>query len=271
MNNMSDFNNLEIREKQKQPKRLGQRGIYPTRVRKRLLGAGASAAHALNDTDIHTGEISDAQHGARTIASAHRLEDISPRNHSTLGSIGEDDHHARQHAISSASDHTGSITDAQHGTVTQANAHAFSHISSTIASSQIPAAHKRRFSHHVKEADDSAAGDATAEIPVFQAQDAVTITGAFYLPASTLTANDTDYATLLCYRRDSSGGSQATIASVATTTGGSGNWTAFDGVSLGTLSNTAIASGEMVTFEITKAASGVVVPRGSFQIEYTTD
>ena len=37
--------------------------------------------------------------------------------------------HDRQHALNSASDHTGTITDAQHGTRTQASAHAHSHLS----------------------------------------------------------------------------------------------------------------------------------------------
>ena len=35
--------------------------------------------------------------------------------HSQIGLVGEDDHHNRQHALDSASDHTGTITDAQHG------------------------------------------------------------------------------------------------------------------------------------------------------------
>ncbi|GAI15276.1 unnamed protein product, partial [marine sediment metagenome] len=37
--------------------------------------------------------------------------------------------HARQHALNSAADHTGSITDAQHGVRTKANAHAHGHLS----------------------------------------------------------------------------------------------------------------------------------------------
>lgn len=35
--------------------------------------------------------------------------------HAQLAGIGADDHHARQHALSSALDHTGEITDLQHG------------------------------------------------------------------------------------------------------------------------------------------------------------
>ncbi|MDI6808202.1 MAG: hypothetical protein QME66_04355 [Candidatus Eisenbacteria bacterium] len=175
------------------------------------------------------------------------------------------------HTLSGAA-HTGGLSAAQHGSLGAiASAHAFSDLSGSIASSQIPTAHKRRLSVYVKASADAAAGTATAEIPVFQAVDAVTITGTFFLPGAALIADNTNYATLLCYRRSTTGGTQTTIASRTTQITGSGNWTAFDGVTLGTLSVTAVAAGEMVSFEITKTAGGVVVPTGVFQIEYTID
>ena len=141
----------------------------------------------------------------------------------------------------------------------------------SITSSQIPTRHKKRLSVFIKDTADAAAGDATAEIPVFQPPDAVTITGAFYLPAAALTSNDTNYATLIVYKRGIDGSAPISIASQTTKTTGSGNWVAFDGVSLGTLSNTGVSAGQIVTFEITKASSGVVVPRGILQIEMTVD
>ena len=217
--------------------RLGQRDILPTQVVQRLLSGTAVVAHALSGAS-HTGTMSDSQHGARgTIASAHAWADILK----TTSSIAD---------IT-----TRSIND----------------LTGTLTSSQLPAKLKRRFSVFIKAAADTLAATATAEITVFQAQDAVTLTAVFYLPAAALTADNSNYATLFCYRRNSTGGAQTTAASVTTQITGSGNWTAFDGVSLGTLSVSAVAAGEMVTFEITKTGTGVIIPAGVFQVEYTVD
>ena len=57
--------------------RLGQRDILPTQIVDRLLGTGAVVLHALNDASVHSGSISDVQHGARgTINHAHHAADI---------------------------------------------------------------------------------------------------------------------------------------------------------------------------------------------------
>jgi len=53
-----------------------------------------------------------------------------------------DAHHDRQHALSSALDHTGGITDAQHGERTKADAHAHAHLSGVGAND-----------HHVRYTD----------------------------------------------------------------------------------------------------------------------
>lgn len=118
---------------------------------------------------------------------------------------------------------------------------------------------------------DSAAGDASAEHIFFSAQNPITITRVVFLPDAALTANDTNFATLIIARRDSAGINQATIVSIITNVAGTGNWTAFDAVDFGTLSATAVAANEVLTFEITKDASGVVVPSGTIQVEYTLD
>ncbi len=78
----------EIPEKQEltstQSVRLGQRDILPTQIVDRLLGTGAVVLHALNDLTVHSGSISDAQHGARgTIDHAHHAADID--NHAAGG------------------------------------------------------------------------------------------------------------------------------------------------------------------------------------------
>jgi hypothetical protein len=74
--------------------------------------------------------LDDDHHGELSKTNAHR--------HTDLANIGIDDHHARDHATrhhSGGADAlalgsiAGSLSDAQHGSITQANAHAHSHLS----------------------------------------------------------------------------------------------------------------------------------------------
>jgi hypothetical protein len=122
-----------------------------------------------------------------------------------------------------------------------------------------------------KEAADVVGPTATTERVVFTAPEDLTITDAFLEPAATLTASDTDYATVVLARRDANGGNKVTVASESTQTvgsGGSGNWSAFGTVSLGSLSNTSLTAGQKVTVEVTKTGVGVSVPVLILQIEY---
>lgn len=50
-------------------------------------------------------------------------------DHDQIAGVGTDDHHAIQHAIDSGASHTGDITNTQHGTISQSNAHAHSNLS----------------------------------------------------------------------------------------------------------------------------------------------
>lgn len=143
--------------------------------------------------------------------------------------------------------------------------------SNSTNQTRLAAKDRIRFSSSEKHDADSAAADTLSEHMVMQAQDAVTVTKIFFLPDAALTANDTDYAVLTVYRRDADGTNQVSVATVNTQTGGSGNWTAFDGIDLGTISNSSISTGQVLTFEITKQGSGVVVPAGTLQIETTVD
>ena len=123
-----------------------------------------------------------------------------------------------------------------------------------------------------KEAADSLATTATSERVVFTAPENVTITDVIVEPAAAVTASDTNYATITVSRRDSNGSNQVTVVSETTQTagsGGSGSWTAFSGVSLGSLSNTALTAGQKVTIAITKSGVGVSLPILSVHIEYT--
>ena len=125
-----------------------------------------------------------------------------------------------------------------------------------------------------KESVDGLGTTATSERVVFTAPENITITDVFLEPAAALTASDTAYATITISRRDATGGNRVTVASRTTQTsgsGGTGSWTAFSTVSLGTLSNTSVPEGRKLTIEITKNGLGVAVPVLVLQIEYTVD
>jgi G:T/U-mismatch repair DNA glycosylase len=123
-----------------------------------------------------------------------------------------------------------------------------------------------------KEAADSSALAGTSERVVFTAPEGVTITDVFVEPAAALTASDTAYATIIVSRRDADGGGKVTVASRTTqATGGTGSWTAFSSVSLGSLSNTSLTEGQKLTIEVTKTGLGVALPVLIVQIEYTVD
>jgi hypothetical protein len=125
-----------------------------------------------------------------------------------------------------------------------------------------------------KETADTLPVSATSERVVFTAPEDITITDVFIEPAAALTASDTNYATVVVARRDATGGNVATVASESTQalgSGGTGNWTAFSVVSLGSLSNTSLAEGQKLTVEITKTGLGVSVPILIVQVEYVVN
>jgi hypothetical protein len=125
-----------------------------------------------------------------------------------------------------------------------------------------------------KETADSLATTATSERAIFTAPEDITITSVTVEPAATLTASDTAYATITILRRDANGSNQVTVVAETTQTagaGGTGSWTAFSTVSLGTLANTSLAAGQKLTLAISKTGLGVTLPIMTVQIEYTVD
>ncbi|MDQ4108375.1 MAG: hypothetical protein M3138_06155 [Actinomycetota bacterium] len=125
-----------------------------------------------------------------------------------------------------------------------------------------------------KESADSLANTATSERVVFTAPENITITDVFVEPAGAVTASDTAYATVVVARRDATGGGKVTVASRTTQTsgsGGTGNWTAFSTVSLGSLTNTSLTEGQKLTIEVTKTGVGITLPILIVQIEYTVN
>lgn len=124
----------------------------------------------------------------------------------------------------------------------------------------------------VKPAADAMAADTTAYTAAFQIRmtRAAKIIGAYVNPQATLTANDTNYATIKVQKGDGAGGAGTDMATLATTTTGSGNWAA--GVPevmtvSATLADTRIARGEVLGLAIAKAGSGVAVPICSITVE----
>lgn len=120
----------------------------------------------------------------------------------------------------------------------------------------------------VKSAADGAAGTATSETLFARVPRAGRILAAYFCPSAALTANDADYATLALAKRDGAGGASAAVASktTAATAPGSGNWTAFVPVSLGTISNGTVEAGSVLTLAIAKAGNGVAVPSGTLVV-----
>lgn len=117
---------------------------------------------------------------------------------------------------------------------------------------------------NVVRAVDGAAGTTTAEIAVGVCPQASKLVKAYYISAGTLTAHDTNYATITVSRYTAAGGSKTTIATVTTKiTGGTGDWTACVPVPITIQADNAIPAGALITYEVAKAASGVAIPAGS--------
>jgi hypothetical protein len=120
------------------------------------------------------------------------------------------------------------------------------------------------------DANVTAAGVATAETAIGRAQVASTVSAVHYVPTDALTAHDTNYATLTLYQRAAGGGSQTKVAEALTTTGDTGNWTAFAPVALTLEASPAdsLDAGQPLTVAIAKAAAGVVVPDGTLVVTF---
>lgn len=124
-----------------------------------------------------------------------------------------------------------------------------------------------------KTAADGAAATATTEFPLGYASFAGRVGKMVALPAAALTANDATYASIILSKRTQAlPGTAVPIASFTTqTTGqalGSGSWvawTAVIGAAAGTVAG--FSQGDMLTLQITKTSTGVVVPITTFEID----
>ncbi len=119
---------------------------------------------------------------------------------------------------------------------------------------------------------DAAANTATAETVIPRAAGGLhgVVTSVTFTPNASLTADDTDYATITVKKRDGSGGAAVTVATITTKiTGGSGDWTAFEPMSI-TLTATAadllLLETDVLTLTVAKAASGVTIPASELRV-----
>lgn len=117
-----------------------------------------------------------------------------------------------------------------------------------------------------KPAVDAMAADTTAYTAADQIRMrcAGRILGVNVQPQGSLTANDTDYATISVQKADGLGGAGTIMASKTTKiTGGTGDFAAGRSEALAlsaTVANTRFAVGSVLGFAIAKAGSGVAVP-----------
>lgn len=123
-----------------------------------------------------------------------------------------------------------------------------------------------------KTAADGAAATATSEFPFFVAPFAGKVLHlAVANGASTLTASDTNYATVIVSKRTAGGAAVAVAQFTTQTTGqpqGTGSWAAWSNLfapAAGILAN--FAQGDQITFQITKTGTGVVVPISTFEVD----
>jgi len=122
--------------------------------------------------------------------------------------------------------------------------------------------------HWHKNADDGAAATATDELLVGRLPTNMPcrMIEAHYTPDAALTADASNYASLLLDTA-ANGGTRTNRSTLTTEVTGTGDWVAFtaEAFSLGTW-NGHLDAGDIITFEITKAGTGVVVPSGVLTI-----
>jgi len=104
------------------------------------------------------------------------------------------------------------------------------------------------------------AAAADDEVPAYIAEGRCRVKAASIVVSATVTAHDTNYATLSLQNKGSDGTGTDEIASIQTTiTAGTGDIAAFDAESMGAIDEnySALEPGDVVSFKIAHAAAGV--------------
>lgn len=132
---------------------------------------------------------------------------------------------------------------------------------------------RTRYCQYAKTAADAMASTTTT-ISFFRAPVAVTITNVYIIPNNSLTADNTNYATVSIKKADGAGGSKTSCASITTKITDSNDWAADTTLTMTldtTYANRQLAAGNVMILDIAKAASGVAVPICEIVVEYTED
>lgn len=124
----------------------------------------------------------------------------------------------------------------------------------------------------IPKAVDGSAAATTSETVLGSVPDigAVRVYDAHFAPLSALTADAANYATITLSKYTAAGGSKTTVASLLTDVAG-GSWTAKvrKALSLSAVSGAIdLEAGALLTYEIAKASSGVVVPQSAIVVRY---
>lgn len=115
---------------------------------------------------------------------------------------------------------------------------------------------------------DGSAGAATAETVLFVAPFNGYLDKVQLVPDAALTADDTNYATISVHKRAAADyTTKVDVAEVTTETDGTGDFVAWTPVDFG-LTPVSFAEGDILTFEIAKAGTGVVVPDSVLSLTY---
>lgn len=116
---------------------------------------------------------------------------------------------------------------------------------------------------------EAAAGN-TTELTLGIMEDAVELVSAKYIPGNALTANDTNYATLTLGSADGAGGAVTAFDAFTTKiTGGSGDWVQGVPETFTIVTSTdTLTEGQALVVDIAKAAAGVAIPTGVFEVVY---
>lgn len=141
---------------------------------------------------------------------------------------------------------------------------------SVITKNKLYYTYRNRWFHYIKTTDDASASATLSEETIGVTSAAATLTTVTFTPNSAITANDSNYATISIYKRNFDGTNQIKIAEVNTKTSGSGatgNISAFESFVISNIS-TSLGNGDVITWEINKVNSGVVIPSGILIFKY---
>lgn len=123
-----------------------------------------------------------------------------------------------------------------------------------------------------KDEDDAAASTATAERTIYRAKNDVALTAARYTPNAAVAADASNTVQITIDKRPVAGyGTPVLAADYDSTTGQNGAMTAFTPAAfdMGSVANRTLVSGDTLTVEIAKSGTGVILPAGVLDLDFS--